>query len=103
MTETPPRTVTYYGVSLFTSRTFIVNLLAFAVAIGPELLAYLSSSEVKVLIPARYMPLYGAAVAGLNIFLRTRTVRPVAFIKPGDTQPVQVVRIGPPPPEKITD
>lgn len=93
---TPPRTVTYFAISLFSSRTFWVNAAAFLVAAG-------SLAEVTTVLPERFLPLFGALVALANVYLRTQTVRPAALISPGTTQPVQVVRIGPPPPEGITD
>ena len=92
----PPPTVTYYAISLFSSRTFWWN-------VGNGLLALLSLSEVNVLIPARYVPLQLAIVAMVNLYLRTVTVRPVAFIAPGDTQPVAVPKVGPPDPPLVTD
>jgi hypothetical protein len=99
----PERTVSYYAISLFSSRTFWVNALAFGVAAGPEIVALLSSSDVKALVPARWMPVYGMALAVLNIILRKATVRPVALIAPGDTKPVPVARIGPPDPPVVSD
>lgn len=96
MAETPPRTVTYFAISLFSSRTFWVNAAALLVAAS-------SLTEVTTLVPPRFVPLLGAAVAMANIYLRMQTQRPAVLIKPGETQPVQVVRIGPPPPSTVTD
>ena len=91
-----PGKVNYFAVSILSSRTFWVNVIALIVAI-------LSATEVVVLIPPRYLSIYGAVLAAGNIFLRMVTVRPVALILPGETVPVKVKRIGPPPPAKVTD
>lgn len=88
--------VTYWAVSAFSSRTMWWNAANFAVAA-------LSMTEIVTLIPPRYLPLQAAVVALVNMWLRQATVRPVAWIKPGDTQPVQVVKIDPPPPKAVTD
>lgn len=96
MTQPPAPTVTYFAVSIFSSRTFWVNLAAGLVAI-------LSATEIVTIIPLRYLPLSTALVAALNIGLRMVTVRPVALILPGDTKPVEVVKIGPPAPAVVTD
>lgn len=95
MTETP-QTVTYFAVSLFSSKTFWVNIIAFLIAIS-------GLSEVVTIVPLRFMPMYSAVVAILNVYLRTVTVRPVALIAPGDTAPVDVPKIGPPPPPPLSD
>ena len=91
-----PGKVNYFAVSLLSSRTFWLNLVALVVAI-------LSATEVAVIVPPRYLSIYGAVLAAGNIFLRTQTLRPVAFIMPGETVPVEVKRIGPPAPAKVTD
>src|SRR5678815_5025754 len=91
-----PQTVTYWAVSLFSSRTFWWNL-------ANGLLAMLSLAEVNVLIPARFVPLQLAIVASVNVWMRTVTVRPVALIAPGTTQPVSVPKVGPPDPPVVTD
>jgi hypothetical protein len=90
-----PQVVLYWAVSILQSRTFWINIAAFAVAV-------LSEREVLVVIPLRYMPLYSAALAILNIFMRMQTVRPVALIGPGEVKPVEVPRVGPPAPAEIT-
>ena len=92
----PPRTVTYFAISLFSSRTFWVNGAAFLVAAS-------SLAEVTTILPERFLPMFGALVALANVYLRTQTVRPAALISPGTTQPVEVVRIGPPPPKAVQD
>jgi hypothetical protein len=90
------KTVSYYAISILSSRTFWVNTAAFLVAAS-------SMNEVTTVLPERWLPLFGALVALANVWLRMSTVRPAAFIAPGDTQPIQVKRIGPPPPAKVTD
>ncbi len=79
-------TVEYWAISLFSSRTFWLNLGAFV-------LAALSLSDVTAIIPARFVPLEAAGVAMLNLYLRTVTVRPVAFIAPGTTARVVVPKL----------
>lgn len=90
------KTVTYWAVSILTSRTAQFATLT-------TLAGILSLPEVLALIPLRYMPLILAAVGIINLLLRKLTVRPVAFIAPGDTQEVKVQKIGPPPPDNVTD
>jgi len=92
----PPAHVTYFAVSLFSSRTFWLNAAAGLVAI-------LSATEIVTVIPLKYLPMSTAAVAALNIFLRTQTVRPVALITPGTVLPVLVKKIDPPAPPMVTD
>jgi hypothetical protein len=94
--QAAPPTVQYYAVSLFSSRTFYVNLAAGLVAI-------LSATEIVTIIPLKYLPTSTALIAALNIGLRMSTVRPVALIPPGDTKPVEVKKIGPPDPPTVTD
>lgn len=92
----PPERVT--AISIFNSRTFWINALALVVPI-------LSLTEVLVLVPLKYMPVYTAVVAGANILMRTATVRPVAFIAPGALKAVAIPPPAPstPPPPRITD
>ena len=87
MTETPH--VKYWAISVLSSRTVWVNTAALLVAV-------FSLTEVITIIPLRFMPMYSAVVATLNLYLRTVTVRPVAFIAPGTTVPVQIAKIDPP-------
>jgi hypothetical protein len=97
MTETPaPPHVTYYAISLFSSRTFWLNAAGF-------LLLVLEATDVITLLPLKALPFVGATVTVLNIFLRYVTVRPVAIIAPGATVPIQVERLGPPAPPLVTD
>ena len=92
----PPPVVTYWAISLFSSRTFWWN---FANAI----VALLSLTEVTTLIPPRYLSLQVAVVASVNLYFRTVTVRPVALIAPGSTVPVAVAKIDPPAPPVVGD
>lgn len=99
MTETParpPPVVTYWAISLFSSRTFWWNL-------ANGILALLSLSEVTTLIPPRFLSLQVAVVAAVNMYLRTVTVRPAKIIAPGTTVPIAVPKIDPPAPPPLTD
>jgi hypothetical protein len=89
-------TVTYWAISILSSRTFWLNAAAFLVAV-------LSATDVLPIIPARFLPTSTAIVAALNIALRFATVRPVALILPGTTKPIAVAKIDPPPPATVTD
>ena len=89
-------TRTYFAISILSSRTFWFN-------VANLLVAVLSLTEVAVLIPPRFMSLQAALVAIANMYLRTVTVRPVAFIAPGTSTPVSVPKINPPDPSAITD
>ena len=91
-----PATRTYVAISLFSSRTFWVNTAALVVGV-------LSATEVVTIIPPRFLPTATALVAALNIWLRTVTVRPVALIAPGNTKPVRVASLGPPPQAIVSD
>jgi hypothetical protein len=86
-----PPSVTYWAISVLSSRTVWVNAAAFLVAL-------LSATDVLVIIPPRHLPLVTAGVAALNLYLRTVTVRPVAFIPAGTSTPVTLAKIDPPPP-----
>ena len=92
----PPERVA--AISIFNSRTFWINALAILVPV-------LSLTEVVVLIPPAYMPIYAAVLAGANIVMRTATVRPVAFIAPGALKEVALNPVAPdkPPPKRMTD
>ena len=91
-----PDTVTYWAESLFSSKTFWLNTVTFGIAV-------LSATDVLVIIPVRFLPTVTALVAMGNIYLRTVTVRPVAFIAPGTAVPVSVPKIDPPKPPMVTD
>ena len=90
------RQVNYWAVSIFSSKTFWVNTVSLVIAAS-------SMTEITTVLPPRFLPLLAAITAMGNLWLRTQTVRPVAFIKPGDTQAVLVPRISPPSPAKLTD
>jgi len=92
----PPPTVTYWAISLFSSRTFWWNA-------ANGILALLSLTEVTAIIPPRFLSLQIAIAAIVNLYLRTVTVRPAAFIAMGTTQPVTVTKVGPPDPPVVTD
>ena len=95
-TEPAPRTVTYFAISLFSSRTFWWNA-------ANAVVALLSLTEITVLIPPRFLSVQVAVVAAVNLYLRTVTVRPVALIAPGAVAPITVARLGPPTPPIVTD
>lgn len=95
MTKTP-QTVQYWAVSILSSRTAHFAFLTFLAGV-------LSLPEVLALIPLKYMPFVLASVGIINLALRKLTVRPVVFSAPGTTTPVDVARIGPPPPDASTD
>lgn len=94
--ERPPPTVTYWAVSLFSSRTFWVAVLTAAIGLTaePELLA---------LVPLAWLPRILLGVGLLNMVLRKLTVRPVVLAAPGTAVPVDVPRIDPPAPPTVTD
>jgi hypothetical protein len=92
----PPATVEYWVISLFSSRTFWFNA-------ANLVLAALSLTEVVTLIPVRFLSLQAAVVALINMWLRSITVRPAVLILPGQTVPVPVARVGPPPPPVLSD
>lgn len=74
----------YYAKSAVVSKTVIFNVLAVVVVIA-EL------KEVINIIPAGWMPFVTAAVAAINVILRSGTVRPISWsIKPGEAKPVPV-------------
>jgi hypothetical protein len=93
---TTPETRTYFAISILSSRTFWFNAVSL-------FLAVLQLTEIVTLIPPRFLPLQLAIVAIGNMWLRTVTVRPAAFIAPGTTVGIQVAKIDPPPPAALTD
>lgn len=95
MTE-HPQTVTYWAVSILSSRTAQFATLTFLIGV-------LSLPEVLALVPLRYMPLLLAASGIIHLGLRKLTVRPVAFIAPGEVQRTVVPKVGPPEPPVSTD
>ena len=95
--EVDPKPVVYArAVSIFSSRTFWVNTASFVVAA-------LSMTEVATLIPVRFATLQAAIIALLNLWLRANTIRPVAFIAPGNVKIVPIPKIDPPAPPAVTD
>jgi len=89
-------TRTYYAVSLFSSRTFWLNLGAFVFAV-------LSAEDVVTVLPRSVLPYVPALLALINIWLRTVTVRPVAFVAPGNTLPILVPKLDVPVTATLTD
>lgn len=86
----PPRAVvTYWAISVLSSRTMWFNAATLVVSA-------LSMTEVVSIIPAHYIPFQVAFAAVVNMWLRTTTTRPVAFIPQGATAPVSVPKIDPP-------
>lgn len=74
---------TYFAKSVFNSRTLWFNVASFVIAIS-EL------TEVTSIIPDDWRPGLAALVAMINVALRLYSVRPVAFVSPGDTKSVSV-------------
>jgi hypothetical protein len=93
MTDTP--TVTYFAVSVLSSRTLWV-------AVGTVLVGILALPDVVAVIPLRYLPMVTALIGAVNFALRLATVRPVAFAAPGTLTPVKVPKLEPPAPT-VTD
>jgi hypothetical protein len=93
---TPAPQVTYFAISILSSRTFWINAGAF-------LLAVLSAADVVAVLPIRWQPWLAAGVAVVNIGLRLATVRPAALIRPGTSKPIAVTKIDPPSPALVTD
>jgi len=91
----PPATVTYFAISLFSSRTTWLAVFTF-------LSGVLALPQVFAVIPLRWLPFFMIATGVVALILRTVTVRPVALIAPGSIVPVQVAKLEPPPP-LVTD
>lgn len=85
-----------WAISVLSSRTMWWNAANF-------LIAALSLTEVTTLIPPRFLSLQLAVVAMVNLWLRTTTTRPVAFVAPGATKVIQLPKIDPPAPPLVTD
>lgn len=98
MPITPPPTVTYWAQSVFDSRTMLVNAGILLATLAALVAPFLALPEVAAAVPPRYALSFVALTAVVNLVLRTRTVRPVAFIPVGETAPVAVPRLDPPPP-----
>lgn len=93
----PPQTVTYWAISVLTSRMMWLGLLT-------TISGILSLPEVMALIPLRYLPAVLSGIGFVIMVLRKQTIRPVAFIAPGDVMPVRVPKISPPAqPPLVTD
>jgi hypothetical protein len=84
----------YYAKSILTSTVFLTNL-------GFLILQLSEMKEFTDLIPPGWSGAFGAFVAAVNIALRPKTVRPVAFVRPGRTKRVAVPSL--PTPESSRD
>lgn len=90
--EKPEKTVRYWATSTLLSKTVWVNIPAFIVGV-------LALPEVVAIIPVKYAAYTLTLSAIITLYLRQfKTVRPIAFIAPGETKPVDVPKVGPPPP-----
>jgi len=96
MGHEPRPTVRYWAVSVANSRTAWV-------AVGTVVVGVLALPDVVAVIPLRYLPAVTAVIGAVNFVLRLATVRPVAFIAPGATVPVDVPKVGPPDPPVVGD
>ena len=74
---------TYYAKSVLGSKTLWTNVVLFVIAV-------LELTEVINVVPAEWHGAMLAIGAILNVALRIFTVRPVAFVAPGDVKPVSV-------------
>lgn len=82
-------TRTYMAGSVASSRTILFSVLTIIGGI-------LAIPELAAIIPLRYAP-YMLTVSGVvAVILRLITVRPVAFVAPGNVVPVEVPKIDPP-------
>lgn len=99
----PPPVVYARAVSFLNSRTVILNSIALLSIVLPILYQILTAEEVRAVIPARFMPLIQAVLAGANIVLRFATVRPIAVIAPGQVKVVEIPKLNPPAPPTVTD
>jgi hypothetical protein len=88
--------VEYFGISILSSRTFWAAVCTLVIGLVAE-------PEVVALIPLAWLPRIIIVVGLLNMVLRKLTVRPASFAAPGTATPVEVVRIGPPPPPVVSD
>jgi hypothetical protein len=97
----PPtaQTVQYYGYSFLLSKTFWFGLATAAAGVlSLPAVAALLPSFIAPLIPERYLPAVLSIVGFLVIYLRTLSIRPIAAVWPSEVVPVDVPKIGPPPP-----
>jgi hypothetical protein len=95
--------VSYWAIPVSRSKTMIFNTLAAIAPMIDIVSQIIGLPEFKALIPLKYLPYYSLAVVTVNLYLRKKTVRPVAFIGHGDTQEIRVPKIGPPEPAAVTD
>jgi hypothetical protein len=78
--------VFYRAKSIFVSHTAIVNTIAFVVAL-------LSEPTYIAVLPKILLPIIAILLPPANLYLRTRTVRPVAMIGITETKPVPVEKL----------
>jgi predicted CDP-diglyceride synthetase/phosphatidate cytidylyltransferase len=90
MSATPTPTVRYFAVSVLSSRTMWFAVLTFLAGV-------LALPEFVALIPVRYTPVLLMIGALVQLWLRSATVRPVAFVAPGETKVIEVAKLAPPP------
>lgn len=79
-------TVNYRAKSVAKSWTIIFNVLA---TIG----AILGADELKALLGPQALTYVTATITAINVILRMWTVRPVAFVAPGNSKPVAVAKL----------
>jgi len=79
-------TVSYRAKSIFTSKTEIINAITAIVAL-------LGSTQLQAMLGPGAFFYMTIGVSVLNMVLRLLTVRPVAFIAPGDSKPVPVAKL----------
>jgi hypothetical protein len=107
MTNNPtPPTVTYWAISVANSKTMLANGVVGLTALLTLALPLLALPEVSAFVatfPPRVLVAFVAFMAMANLYIRTQTTRPVAFIRPGTTAPVAVTKLDPPTPALVTD
>lgn len=101
----PPQTVTYWAISILNSKTFWFG-------VGTSVVGLLSDPDIRVVlpqmfaalgIPLAYLPRVVTVIGIVIVILRKLTKRPVVLSAPFTTQPVDVPKIGPPPPATLSD
>lgn len=93
--ESTPK-VTYWAISVLNSKTAWMAVLTIITGL-------LALPEVVAIVPLRFLPIITMIVGVANFCLRLVTERPVAFIAPGTSKPVEVEKIAPPPPPTLAD